>query len=165
MSPRTARLLLWGLIALLLAAIAGYAIYKVQPLLNPKVVARAPVDVSCNLRDHPCSVVFDDGTRVELSIEPRYIPPLHPLSVEVRVEGRQTSGAEIDLVGLNMNMGYNRPVLSQAGPNLYRGTLTIPVCVRNRMDWEATILLRTSAGLIAAPFRFSTLKAHAYEKP
>lgn len=165
MSPRTSQLLLWGLIGLLLAAIAGYALYKVQPLLNPAVLAQAPVDVSCNLREQPCSVEFNDGTRVWLSLEPRYLPPLKPLAVEIRVEGRETSGAELDLVGLNMKMGYNRPAIPQAGPNLYRGTLTIPVCVRERMDWEATILLRTPEGLLAAPFRFSTLSSHAYKEP
>jgi hypothetical protein len=32
----------------------------------------------------------------------------------------------------------------------------LPVCVRDRMTWEARVLLTTPRGLIDAPFRFTT---------
>ena len=37
----------------------------------------------------------------------------------------------------------------------------LPVCVRNAMEWEAKVLVRTDEGLVAAPFRFITVKPGA----
>jgi len=158
-TPHLLRRLLWVVLALLAAGFGAYAVRQALPLLNPGVVATAPLNPTCDLRQGSCAVQFADGTRVSLSIEPRRIPPLQPLAMEVQVEGTEASAAELDLVGINMNMGYNRPALSPSGAGSFRGTLTIPVCVRNRMDWEARVLLHTDAGLIAAPFRFSTFKS------
>lgn len=151
------------LVLALLAAGAGMAVYKVWPMLNPEVVARAPLNEDCKLRDGACSVTFDEGGTVTLRIEPRYIPPLYPLDFTLQMEGIDVHGdaVEVDLVGLNMRMGYNRPVLPRTGPGSFGGKVTIPVCVRARMDWEARVMMRTDAGLVVAPFRFSTYKAHA----
>jgi hypothetical protein len=34
----------------------------------------------------------------------------------------------------------------------------LPVCVRDRMTWEARVLLQFPQRLLAAPFRFETLR-------
>jgi hypothetical protein len=63
---------------------------------------------------------------------------------------------QVDFVGVDMDMGYNRPSLTEAGPGIYRGEGMLPICVRDRMAWEARLLIGTPAGLLAAPFRFET---------
>jgi hypothetical protein len=37
----------------------------------------------------------------------------------------------------------------------------LPVCVRDRMTWEARVLLHYADGLRAAPFRFDSLRPGA----
>lgn len=40
----------------------------------------------------------------------------------------------------------------------YFGEAMLPVCVRDRMTWEALVLVETAEGLLGAPFRFETLR-------
>jgi hypothetical protein len=57
-----------------------------------------------------------------------------------------------------MNMGYNRPKLEPADEGRFSGTGVLSVCVLDRMTWEATVLASTDRGIMAAPFRFETMR-------
>lgn len=142
----------------LFAAMAAGALYVAWPLLNPAVVATAPLDPQCDLRQGPCTAVLPDGGRVRLGLAPSTLPLLEPLAIEVRLDGLRAFAVEVDFAGVDMNMGYNRPRLAAEGEGRYVGNTVLPVCVRQRMDWEARVLVRTPDGLMAAPFRFSTYK-------
>jgi hypothetical protein len=143
---------------LLFLGLAGVAIYRVLPLLNPEVSMLAPLDPDCDLRAGPCRGDFPDGGRVVFGIQPDSIPLLEPLQFEVRVVGLEAEGVEVDLQGLSMNMGFNRPKLSPLGQGRFSGEGMLPVCVRDAMEWEAKVLIHTDDGLRAAPFRFITVK-------
>jgi hypothetical protein len=93
---------------------------------------------------------------VTLAIEPQGIPVVVPLSIRVDLAGLQALGVELDFAGADMNMGYNRVALESMGDGRYQGKGMLPVCVRDRMTWEAKVLVQTSAGLMVAPFRFET---------
>jgi hypothetical protein len=54
-------------------------------------------------------------------------------------------------------MADNRVTLSSAGAGGYHGQTMLPVCVRSRMGWEATVLIHIKSGLLVAPFRFETV--------
>lgn len=151
-------LLLWVGLVVLLAGILAFLVYRAWPLLYPEEVTRAPLNPACDLRSASCSVVFEDGSRVTLSIEPRPIPLVKPLDLTVTLEGMNPEGVEIDFAGLNMNMGYNRVRLQAAGEGRYSGPGMLPVCVRDHMAWEAKVLLATPAGFWVAPFRFDTYR-------
>lgn len=140
------------------AAMAAGAFYVAWPLLNPAIVASAPLDPACELRQGPCTATLPNGGRVQFAIEPRTIPLLAPLTLTVRLERLRALGVEVDFAGVDMNMGYNRPGLTAAQDGAYSGQAVLPVCTRYRMDWEAKVLVRTTDGLMAAPFRFSTFK-------
>ena len=148
---------LWALIGVLALAVCGVAAYKIWPLLNPEVSARAPLTPDCDLRAGPCTVAFPDGAKVSFGIEPREIPLVKPLGFEVRLEGLEAHSVEVDFQGVDMNMGYNRARLESAGDNRFSGDGMLPVCVREVMEWEAKVLLQTERGLMAAPFRFITV--------
>ncbi len=152
---------LWILAGLLFAAVAAVAVYKVWPLLNPEVVAIAPLDPDCDLRAGPCRSSLPEGGEISFSIKPDTIPLIKPLRLEVRVKGLKVASAEVDFVGVDMNMGFNRPSLSMQDEDVFVGEGMLPVCVRNAMEWEAKVLLKTDAGLVAAPFRFITVKEGA----
>ncbi|MCP3868575.1 MAG: hypothetical protein GY703_10855 [Gammaproteobacteria bacterium] len=150
--------LLWSLAGLLFVAVAGVAVYKVWPLLNPVVTRSAVPDPDCDLRAGPCSLSLPGGGRISLGIEPRSIPVIQPLQLEVRVEGIDASRVEVDFQGIDMSMGFNRARLLPGGDGRFNGTGTIPVCIRNAMEWEARVLAETEEGLVSAPFRFITVK-------
>lgn len=152
-TPRTKILI--GLFAGTLLAVAAVAIHQVWPLLHPTLIATAPLDPGCDLRQGPCRLAFDDGATVRLGIEPRSIPAATPLDLSVAITGLDTHAVEIDFVGVDMNMGYNRAALTLESPGLYRGSGVLPVCVSARMHWEARVLIHTPEGIRAAPFRFA----------
>ncbi|MCB1761466.1 MAG: hypothetical protein KDI68_16975 [Gammaproteobacteria bacterium] len=143
---------------LLFLLLAAVAVYKVMPLLNPEVARVAPLDPACDLRAGPCSSDLPGGGRVTFAISPAEIPVVKPLTLDVKVEGIPADSVEIDFQGVDMNMGFNRPRLSRLSQGHFSGPGMIPVCVRDAMEWEARVLVASDDGLIAAPYRFITVK-------
>lgn len=158
---------LWVLAAALLVAVIGVLLLKSWPLLYPQISERAPLNPSCDLLQQACSLSFASGGEVRLTIRPRGIPPAHPLELEVRLEGLPApQRVEIDFRGVDMDMGFNRtelepqqgarpdPAEDAVAGSRWAGTGMLPVCVRDRMTWEAQVLLHYPQRLLAAPFRF-----------
>lgn len=157
-SARRTNATLWALAGLLFVAVIALALYKAWPLLYPPLSEIAEPDPGCDLHAGPCTVRFASGASVRFAIEPQSIPVVTPLRLLVQTEGLDARTVEVDFAGVDMNMGYNRVQLEQTGPGEYAGQGTLPVCVRDRMDWEARVLLHTPDGILAAPFRFTTLR-------
>ena len=155
------RTLLWGITIFLFAGLSVVAMVRVWPLLNPDVTESATADPACDLRAGPCTSSLPGGGHISLSITPETIPVLKPLTLEVILDGLDVSSVEVDFKGVDMNMGFNRSKLDPQGAGIYTGTGTIPVCIRDAMEWEARVLARTDKGLVAAPFRFITVKPGA----
>jgi hypothetical protein len=151
-------LVLWVAVGLLAATAIAVAVFKAWPLLHPDVVARAPIDSTCDLRQGACSVRLPDGGEIRLDIVPRGIPVVQPLRVAVELRAVDARGVEVDFSGVDMNMGYNRVSLSQVRPGRYEGKAMLPVCVRDHMRWEANVLVQSSAGYLLGPFRFDTFR-------
>lgn len=163
------RVALWWLLAVCLTAVAiGVVVYKAWPLLYPQTAERAPLNTDCDLRRSACAVSFESGGTVQLDIQPRGIPVVQPLAVEVELSAlAPPERVELDFAGFDMDMGYNRVPLHPANPAaadgspprlLYRGSAMLPICVRDRMTWEARVLLHRADGIQAAPFRFETTR-------
>jgi hypothetical protein len=160
--PRVA--LLWVAAALLLATSIGVALYKAWPILFPRIAERAPLEPSCDITRADCTVHFANGGGVQLAIRPRGIPTAQPLSVEARITGLpQPERVELDFVGVDMDMGYNRIGLTPSPdqPGRYAGSAMLPVCLPQRMTWEARVLVHLPNGTLAAPFRFDTARRGA----
>lgn len=150
--------ILWGVALGLIAAVLAVLAIKVRPILYPQPLLLAPLDTSCNLTAGPCTARFPGGGTATLSVEPRGIPPLTLLHLSVDLQGIRAGTVQVDFIGADMAMGYNRPSLTEAGPGIYRGEGMLPICVRDRMAWEARLLIGTPAGFLAAPFRFETAR-------
>ena len=149
--------------ALALTALA-VAVYKTWPLLYPQTTERARLNPDCDLRRAACSVRFASGGSVRLAVQPRGIPVLRPLQIQVGLDALPPpQRVELDFAGVDMDMGYNRVVLhasrdrgTDTGSDSYSGSAMLPICVRDRMTWEARVLLYLPDGILAAPFRFET---------
>jgi hypothetical protein len=149
------------IVAILLIGIAAVVGYKLDNATQKSVVQLAITNPDCELRDGPCHAELPSGGSIEFEIAPRSIPLMKPLSLKVSVRDIDITAAEIDFVGIGMNMGYNRPQLKAVGNNRFEGSTILPVCVLQRMEWEARLLLETDKGTIKAPFRFYTDKSPA----
>jgi hypothetical protein len=150
--------ILLGVIAVLIMAVSAVALYKVKPILFPDVAIVAPVDPACDLHSAPCTTRLADGQSVSLSITPKHIPLVKPLKFHVEIAGLQSENVDINFVGVDMNMGFNRFKLQRDGTNSYIGDGMLPVCVRDSMLWEAQVLIQSEKGLISVPYRFATVR-------
>lgn len=147
---------LWVVALVLLAAVLAVVGIKVRPILHPQPLVVAPLDRACDLTSGPCTARFPGGGAATLSVEPRGIPPVAPLRLSVELTGIEAGSVQVDFAGVDMDMGFNRPALTEVEPGSYRGQGMLPICVRDRMAWEARVLIQTPKGLLAAPFRFET---------
>lgn len=141
------------LLALLLAGAVGQ---KLLPTLDQPVAVTMPLDKSCDLQHGACSSSLAGGGRVTFSIEPRPIPVLRPIKLVVTVQGAAAKKAEVDFTGVEMKMGYNRPLLSASGNGRFDGETTLPICSVSSMAWRATVLVETNGKRVALPFEFVT---------
>jgi hypothetical protein len=154
--------LLLDLAILLALAILGVLGYKLAPLFNPKTDVTLPLS-GCNLSQQACAATLPDGGQLEFSIEPRPIPSLKSLKLQVTLQGSDARKVEVDFAGTDMKMGYNRPLLdvenSRTGQSSatirFSGQAVLPVCITGTMDYDATVLVETGKEWIAVPFRFS----------
>ncbi len=152
----------WLVTGLLVAAGLGVAalVYHYAPLLSPAAQVRVPLDPACDLKKAACTSQIPGGGKVTLSITPRPIPVMEKIQIAVQTEDLKARAVEVDFAGVDMNMGFNRYKLTAAGGGRFGGIGVLPVCIRDRMAWEATVMIHTLDGLIAAPFRFDTLRRH-----
>ena len=160
-NPVQQRRRIWITVAIivLITALVATAIYLWRlTTISGEIIATADLNPSCDLQQTDCEVALPNGGRVGLSITPRPIKGLKPLQIRVETEGIQAQAVEVDFRGLGMNMGYNRPQLKPESATRYVGMGVLSVCILERMTWEATVLLKTTDGVMAAPFQFDTTR-------
>lgn len=146
--------ILLDLIGLLLIALVVVVGYKLSPLLLPRSDLTVKPDPACNLQQQACNVSLPGGGSLQLDVGTRPVPLIRPFDIMVTLDGVKASRVMVDLAGVDMDMGLNRPQLTEQAPGRFSGSATLPVCVTGRMVWQATVLLDTATGTIAAPFRF-----------
>jgi hypothetical protein len=147
---------LWGAAAGLAVVVAALFVFRMQQSDTQLPVVTAAIP-PCDLQQGPCSVVIEGLGPVTLTIAPRPIPLVEPLAFSVDAGLPDVRSVAVDFSGVDMNMGYNRFVLPAAGSNRYEGEGMLPVCVRNRMTWEAKVMIETTNLMYVVPFRFDTV--------
>lgn len=150
-------LLMWAIAGVLVIAIAGAVTYKMKVSQSSQVISRAELDPGCDLHKDACKLTLPGGGEITLSIQPRPIPVVQQLAIEVETKSVDAKAITIDFSGVDMNMGVNRFTLKGKQAGSYMGSGILPVCVRSRMVWEAKVLVQTDEGILEAPFRFETV--------
>ncbi|MBS4099006.1 MAG: hypothetical protein KGZ83_19475 [Sulfuricella sp.] len=146
---------LFAVVALLGVVFAGTVAEKLWPtLFTPPSVELPPT--GCDLQVGSCTVSLPEGDKLTFAISPRPIPVLQPIRLEATLTGGDAKSVEVDFTGVDMKMGFNRPVLQASGAGRFVGDATLPICTRNSMAWRATVLVNAHGKLYAAPFEFTT---------
>ena len=139
-------------LALACAIVAGY---KLAAAWRDIDAAAMPLS-SCDLSVQECVVALPPHGQLTISITPRPIRTLQKLTLDVKTNGVRAERIEIDFDGVDMSMGYNRPVLSRNGDH-FSGQTLLPLCITGTMTWKATVLVSTDKGHIALPFHFEVV--------
>jgi hypothetical protein len=149
------------ILALIAIAVVGY---RYSPQLLPAtehVIAAGP---DCNLNVGPCRTALPDGASATLALTPQPVPVVSPFEVEVRIEGLAVDTLALDFAGTEMNMGFNRISLDDQGGGRWHGTAAIPVCVTGRMNWRATLLIKSGSRQFSVQHDFAApLGAEAHK--
>lgn len=148
--------ILIDVIGVLLIGLVVTVGYKLSPMLLPKADVTVHPDPTCDLHRQACAVRLPAGGSVELAMGSHPIPLVKPFEILVSTVGVSPSRVEIDFAGVDMGMGYNRPVLTARGEGRFMTEAMLPVCVTGQMLWQATLLIETGSERIAIPFRFVT---------
>lgn len=159
MSPVLRRTLNAAAVVLLLGG-AGAAGFLAWRWMQPPPIIGGTVQAGCDLHRGPCEAHFPDGGSLQVSVTPRPIPMVTPITVEVRLAGMGAEAVEIDFHSPDMYMGYNRRPLTAQGDGRYTGRAVLPVCVRDRMRWQLQVIARTPKGARGARFEFDTVVDH-----
>jgi hypothetical protein len=149
---RRTRLYLVVLAALL--AGSAYLLGLSWPGLFPPPVFSASAAADCDLRVAACMASFDKGRSIRLDIEPKGLPPSAPLRARVNIDGLEADTVTIEFSGVDMNMGLIRNELTEVNDDLFAGDTILPVCIRRRMTWRATVTARGPEGIHKATFDF-----------
>ncbi len=149
-----------AVLLLMLGFGAGY-FFSSEPVdlyQNPDLTLS--VDTECVLNDTVCETSLANSSTLSFSIGPKPILGASPLSFELSVENIDVQGAVLDLKGVSMNMGSYRYEFEPDGKGGFMVEGNLPVCVRNQMQWQADLWLKTSEqGLIKAPYLFTAYKS------
>lgn len=146
---------IFSLALLVLGALLS-ASWFFRPQSGPRTERVFQVGADCDLHLAPCEASGPGGQRIRLEIQPNSIPLLKPLVFLVVVEGMEPRRVQMEITGLNMDMGYNRLTLTQEAPDYYSGTTALPICSQHRMEWQALIRVTAEQGVLSAPFTFYT---------
>jgi hypothetical protein len=140
---------------LVLFGLGGYWLARLAPELFPDTRSLEP-DPACDLRSGGCTRVLPDGGSLVFRILPPELPLMQPLQLLVELEGREVAGVQVDISGLNMDMGINRTRLEPAGNGRWTGSTLLPICSQQVMLWEAAVWLEDDSGIVSVPHRFET---------
>jgi hypothetical protein len=103
-------------------------------------IKNIPTSKNCSLEKTKCRGQLPDGEWIEVQFTPTPIFANVPFEISVQTSSEQVIPTAIDFEGLNLNMGYIRPALTNLNPNKYGAQVTLPVCEEKIMKWNALVL-------------------------
>lgn len=136
-----------GLIVLFVLAVgAAFLWWRMAP---------GRMEDGCNLHERRCSAPVPGGGRVILGIEPRPLGYGHPWRLSVTLDEVAAEKVEVDFAGLDTPTSFNRVALALGTSGRFEGEATLPMCVFEPIDWQASVLLGTGEKRQSVAFVFN----------
>jgi hypothetical protein len=135
-------------------SVAGFLVWDWR---HPPAEIAGTVAPGCDLHRGPCRATFPGGGELRISVTPRPIPLVTPVTVEAELTGIDAVLVDIDLSSPDMYMGYNRRTLLPQGGGRFTGRTLLPVCVRDRMNWVMRVTARGAERSWSVPLHFETV--------
>lgn len=137
--------------------IVGFIVARQWPVMFPDATV-VQVDPACDLAAAACTTTLPDGGEVTLSITPRPIPLMETLQVSTQTRNTPWRVVQLDITGLNMEMGLNRTKLVAQQKNSTLGETVLPVCSQRRMHWQAELLMQNGDKKYRLAHQFFTVR-------
>lgn len=84
-----------------------------------------------------CALTLADGQTVVLSLAPRPLKPMQPITAHLRfTRPQRTEPMRLQIDGAEMDMGFNQANLRRQDDGTLAGEFVLPVCVSGRMRWR-----------------------------
>ncbi|MCP5500026.1 MAG: hypothetical protein H7A25_08990 [Leptospiraceae bacterium] len=138
---------------------AGFIFYKANQFTTSSkdsTMILIPTD-SCAIDKGTCIFSHSEIGNLEFSIEPLPIKINTEFELSLKTSRPGIDEVRVDFLGVDMDMGFNRPELLKTAENLFRGKGSLPACTVDRMKWQATVLLKKQGKTYGAQFYFSTV--------
>lgn len=113
-------------------------------------------DKNCDLREGPCEIIIQDGTKFTLEVFPKDLPLMKPLRFKVTSSNKNIKDLKLKLYATNMMMGEYILSLKQNEDGTYENKGTLPTCPVGFMKWNADIEIPKFNEVIGARFKFET---------
>lgn len=152
-SPRLLNIGRWLWLPALLLVLFSATWFFSRSAVTP--TQRLALDAQCDLSSTACELAVTPNWAVTAMLTPQPPSVMTPLTLAVTSEA-PVAAVWVELVGLNMEMGFTRSELLPQADGLWKGQVMLPICSSRRMLWEARVFLQHNHGLVEAPFRFST---------
>jgi len=113
-------------------------------------------DENCNLHKNSCKIIVQDGTELELSIEPKEILLMKPLRFFIKSNKDNLKNLTLNIYAIDMFMGEFYLPIKNLGNGNYEANGTLPACPVSNMKWNADIIIEKPMEDIGARFQFET---------
>jgi len=113
-------------------------------------------DENCNLHKNSCKIMLQDKTEFELSIEPKEIPLMKPLTFFIKSNKTNLQNLTLNIYATDMFMGEFYLPIKNLGNGNYEASGTLPACPVGNMKWNADIRIEKPMENIGARFQFET---------
>jgi len=141
-----------------LAALSGYGVS--YWLRSEGDIRWFPPSGSCDLHTQTCSAKLGDQGSLTLAVDADgRIKSLDMLPLTVTTQGMEVKAAEVDFIGLNMDMGINRFPLSATPKGDFHGQGQLGVCTLSVMPWRARVIVETPDGRLGTWFDFDVIRS------
>lgn len=101
------------------------------------------INKSCDLAIDDCVITLPENKKISVSLSPKPAQVQQNLTFTVR-SAPELIPYEVDLTGVQLNMGYIRPKLTASGDS-YSVGIRLPICELRKMKWKASILFKNKA--------------------
>ncbi len=150
--------ILWAVVGALFITTAALLVYMQFFHQNQDIIERTALNPECQKNQFPCLVQLKSGGSIQFTISPQPVEVMKPFTVHIKLKQIEAKRVIAQFNGVGMNMGMNRYVFTKALDGNFIATVTLPVCIRDRMEWDAELYLETDQGIIIATYRFETIK-------
>ena len=152
---------LFGLFFAFMLAVVVFAPTPTPPPPPSTMTTTAPTS-SCDVGLGPCTQQFDEAHGVELSITPRPIRVLTPLSVVARFPG-PADKVSVTFTSSTMDMGTLVVPLSKQADGSFASSTALPLCTKSTMRWQARVDVNLEGEAHHAAFGFTTERSSSVD--
>lgn len=143
---------------LILIALGFIGYEATQSYQSPKEMLVTELTTpECDLQKQDCEFEHPLFGNVKVSITPRPIKMNVKQRILIESEKEMSTEGWVDFLGLEMDMGFNRPKLIPVSDKSMAATVVLPTCTQTKMTWKSTVILKSDKNY-GAPFKFRTIK-------